>query len=53
MTDIDLKTGEYERIRKSSGEAVWIPSGRKSTPMNVSTDPVRMVLVDFKAAGEE
>jgi hypothetical protein len=53
VTDIDLKTGEYERIRKSSGEAVWIPAGRKSTPMNVSTDPVRMVLVDFKAAGEE
>ena len=53
VTDIDLKTTEYERIRKSSGEVVWIPPGRKSTPMNVSTEPVRMVLVDFKAAGED
>lgn len=30
VTDIDLKAGESERIRKSSGEVVWIPAGRKS-----------------------
>ena len=53
VTDIDLKTGESERIRKSSGEVVWIPAGRKSTPMNVSTDPVRLDVVEFKKAGEE
>jgi hypothetical protein len=53
LTDIDLKAGESERIRKSSGEVVWIPAGRKSTPMNVSTDPVRLDLVEFKKAGEE
>jgi hypothetical protein len=53
VTDIDLKTGESERIRKSSGDVVWIPAGRKSTPMNVATDPVRLDVVEFKKAGEE
>jgi hypothetical protein len=53
VTDIDLKSGEYERMRKSSGDVVWIPAGRKSTPMNVSSDPVRLVLVEFKKAGED
>ncbi len=27
VTDIDLKAGEYERIRKSSGDVVWIRGG--------------------------
>ena len=53
VTDIDLKTGESERIRRSSGNVVWIPAGRRSTPMNVSTDPVRLDVVEFKKAGEE
>ena len=53
VTDIDLKAGESERIRKSAGDVVWIPAGRKATPMNVSTDPVRLVLVEFKRAGED
>jgi hypothetical protein len=53
VTDIDLKAGESERIRKSSSDVVWIPAGRKSTPMNVSTDPVRLVLVESKRAGED
>ncbi len=53
VTDIDLKAGETERTRKSSGDVVWIPGGRKSTPMNVSTDPVRLVLTQFKTAGED
>jgi hypothetical protein len=53
VTDIDLKTGESGRIRKSSGNVLWIPAGRKSTPMNVSTDPVRLDVVEFRKAGEE
>ena len=53
VTDIDLKVGESERIRKSSGDVIWILAGRKSTPMNVSTDPVRLVLVEFKKAGKD
>ncbi len=50
VTDIDLKSGERERIRKSSGDVVWIPSGRKSTPLNAAADPARMVLIQFKTA---
>ncbi len=53
VTDIDLKAGESERIRKSSGDVVWIPAGRKSAPMTVPTDPVRLMLLEFKKAGED
>ena len=45
VTDIDLKAGEYERIRKSSGEVVWIAAGRKSTFLNATADPVRFIVV--------
>jgi hypothetical protein len=47
VTDIDLKAGEYERIRKSSGDAVWIPAGRKSTFLNATADPARFIVVRF------
>jgi len=47
VTDIDLKAGEYERIRKSSGDAVWIPAGRKSTFLNATADPARLILILF------
>jgi hypothetical protein len=49
-TDIDLKAAESERIRKSSGAAVWIPAGGESTPRSAATDPARLVLVQFKTA---
>jgi hypothetical protein len=48
VTNIDMKAGEYERIRKSSGEPVWIPSGRKTTFLNATADPIRFVEVLFK-----
>ena len=48
VTDIDLKVGESERIRKSPGDVVWIPAGRKSAPMNVAADPARLLVVQFK-----
>jgi hypothetical protein len=47
VTDIDLKAGEYERIRKSAGDAVWIPAGRKATFLNATSDPVRFIVVQF------
>ena len=53
VTDIDLKAGEYERIRKSSGDAVWIPAGRKSTFLNATTDPARFIVVLFKTAAKD
>jgi len=48
LTDIDLKAGEYERIRKSSGDVVWILAGRKATFLNASADPARFIVVLFK-----
>ena len=53
VTDIDLKAGEYERIRKSSGDAVWIPAGRKSTFLNATTDPARFIVVLFKTPAKD
>jgi hypothetical protein len=47
VTDIDLKAGEYERIRKSSGDVVWIPAGRKDTFLNATSDPERFIVVQF------
>jgi len=49
VTDIDMKAGEYERIRKSSGEPVWIPAGRKATFLNATSEPIRLVEILFKA----
>jgi hypothetical protein len=48
VTDIDMKAGEYERIRKSSGEPVWIPAGRKATFLNATSEPIRFVEILFK-----
>jgi hypothetical protein len=53
VTDIDLKSSEYERIRKSSGDVAWIPAGRKSAPTSASSNPVRLVQIAFKAASAE
>jgi hypothetical protein len=47
VTDVDLKAGEYERIRKSSGTAGWIPAGRKATFLNATADPIRLIVVQF------
>jgi hypothetical protein len=48
VTNIDMKAGEYERIRKSSGEPVWMSAGRKTTFLNATADPIRFVEVLFK-----
>ena len=50
VTDIDLKAGEYERMRKSSGDAVWIPAGRKSTFLNATSDPARFIVIQLRTA---
>jgi len=49
VTNIDMKAGEYERMRKSSGEPVWFPAGRKATFLNATAEPIRFVEVLFKA----
>ena len=53
VTDVDLKAGEYERMRKSSGDAVWIPAGRKHTFLNATADPARFIVVQFKAPAKD
>ncbi len=50
VTDIDLKAGESERIRKPPGQVVWIPAGRKSKFINAAGDPARLAVVEFTAA---
>lgn len=50
VTDIDLKAGEYERMRKSAGDVVWIPAGRKVTFLNATADPARFIVVQFQTA---
>ena len=53
VTDIDLKAGEYERIRKSSGEVVWMAAGRKSTFLNATSDPERFIVLLFKTQAKD
>ncbi|MGA9812981.1 MAG: hypothetical protein WBQ64_09410 [Terriglobales bacterium] len=53
VTDIDLKAGEYERIRKSSGEVVWIAAGRKPTFLNATADAERFIVVLFKTQSKD
>ena len=53
VTDIDLKAGESERIRKSSGEVVWIPAGRKSKFINAASDPARLTAVELKTTAAQ
>jgi hypothetical protein len=47
VTNIDMKAGEYERVRKSSGEPLWIAAGRKITFLNATADPIRFIEVLF------
>jgi len=48
VTDLDLKT-EKDRLRKSSGEAAWIPAGARTRLVNKDSDPARFVVVQFPA----
>jgi len=52
ITAIDLKAGEYERLRKSSGDVIWIPEGRKDTFLNATADPMRFIVVLFTTAAK-
>jgi len=53
VTDIDLKAGESERIRRLPGNVVWIPAGRKSAPINAAADAARLIVVQFKTAAKD
>jgi quercetin dioxygenase-like cupin family protein len=47
LAEVELKKGA-ERIRKSQGEALWIPAGRKIKLVNDATVPARMVIMELK-----
>jgi len=47
VTDMDLKASETQRIRKSPGEVVWIPMGRKAKLRNAGDEPARFVVIEF------
>jgi len=47
VTDVDFKTEGDTHLRKSSGEAFWIPAGRKFPLSNTAGDAVRFVVVEF------
>jgi len=47
ITDLDLKAANGQRIRKSLGDAIWIPGEQKSRFVNADSDPARFVVVEF------
>lgn len=48
ITDVDLKAEGDNRIRKSPGEVVWIPAGRKSKLINNGADRARFVILELR-----
>jgi hypothetical protein len=48
INDIDLKSESHDRMRKSSGEVVWIPPEHKTALVNNGTDPARFVVVEVR-----
>lgn len=50
VTDVDLKAGKGQHIRKSSGEVVWTPAEQQSRFVNAGSDPARFVALEFPAA---
>jgi glyoxylate utilization-related uncharacterized protein len=50
VSDVDLRTEGDTHMRKSPGEAVWIPSGRKFKLVNAAGEAARFVVVEFPEA---
>ena len=48
VTDVDFKLENDIHTRKSSGDVLWIASGRKSDLFNASGDPIRFTIVRFQ-----
>ena len=48
ITDIDLMTESNQRLRKSTGEIVWIPAGHKTALKNRAGEAVRFVAIELK-----
>lgn len=48
VTDVSLRAESDNHIRKSSGDVVWIPAGRKFKLMNTDSQPARFVVVELR-----
>lgn len=51
ISDVDLSGAKHLKVSNSSGQATWIPLGRKSAMENEAADPARIILIDFNAVG--
>ena len=49
VTDIDLRAGE-DSVRRSAGEVLWTPAGRKVKLVNAAGVPARLAVVQFAEA---
>lgn len=52
ISDTDLKAGNDQHIRKSPGDAIWIPGDQKTRFVNADSDPARFVVVEFPPAAQ-
>jgi hypothetical protein len=50
LSDMDLKAASGLRIRKSSGEVVWIPEDSVSGLVNHGKDAARFIVVEFETS---
>jgi hypothetical protein len=50
VSDVDFKTEGDTHMRKSPGEAVWIPAGRKFKLANVASEAAHFVVVELPEA---
>jgi hypothetical protein len=50
VSDVDFRTEGDTHMRKSPGEAVWIPAGRKFKLVNAAAEAIRFVVVEFPEA---
>jgi hypothetical protein len=48
VSDVNLRSASDIGIRKSSGEAAWIPAGHTSALTNAGREPARFIIVEFQ-----
>ena len=53
ISEVDLKAGDDEHIRRQPGEIVWILAARKAVLVNSAPRPVRFVDVELRAQPDQ
>jgi hypothetical protein len=48
VTDVDLQGAGKDPLRKSPGDAAWIPAGHATELVNAGTGPARFIIVEFQ-----